>query len=120
VSNVKKTDQKKFQKVLIEQRDRLAINARRALTGDIHLDPDDFSDEIDSASAESGLAFVGRLRERERALLQKIEASLAKIEAGTFGTCVQCGEDIGLKRLEARPVASLCIDCKSQQEKLEH
>jgi len=63
---------------------------------------------------------VGRLRERERALLQKIEASLAKIEAGTFGTCVQCGEDIGLKRLEARPVASLCIDCKSQQEKLEH
>lgn len=117
---MKKTDQKKFQKMLMEQREKLIANARRAVQGDIHLDPDDFSDEIDSASSESGLAFVGRLRERERALLQKIEASLAKIEAGTFGTCISCGEDIGLKRLEARPVASLCIDCKAQQEKLEH
>ena len=94
---MKKNDQKKFQKMLTEQRDKLVVNARRAVTGDIHLDPDDFSDEIDSASSESGLAFVGRLRERERALLQKIEASLAKIEAGTFGTCVSCGEDIGMK-----------------------
>ena len=57
---MKKTDQKKFQKMLLEQRDKLVANARRAVAGDIHLDPDDFSDEIDSASSESGLAFVGR------------------------------------------------------------
>ena len=62
---------------------------------------------------------VGRLRERERVLLQKIDAALAKIEAGTYGKCLSCGEDIGLKRLQARPVATLCIDCKSQQEKRE-
>ncbi|MCP4004776.1 MAG: conjugal transfer protein TraR [bacterium] len=117
---MRKTDQKKFIKYLNENKERLIENARKALAGDIHLDPDDFSDEIDSASSESGLAFVGRLRERERVLLQKIEAALAKIEAGTYGKCLSCGEDIGLKRLQARPVATLCIDCKSQQEKLEH
>lgn len=116
---MRKIDQKKFIKPLNEQREKLVANARRAMTGDIHLDPDDFADEIDSASSESGVAFVGRLRERERVLLQKIDASLAKIEAGTFGTCVSCGEDIGMKRLMARPVADLCIDCKSEQEKRE-
>jgi len=116
---VKKADQKKFKKSLLAMRDEMIANAKRAVTGDIHLDPDDFPDEIDSASSESGFAFIGRLRERERVLLQKIEAALEKIEQGTFGTCLSCGEDIGTKRLEARPVAELCIDCKSQQEKLE-
>ncbi len=116
---MRKSDQKKFIKPLNETREKLIANAKRAVTGDVHLDPDDFADEIDSASSESGVAFVGRLRERERVLLQKIDASLAKIEAGTFGRCISCGEDIGLKRLRARPVADLCIDCKSEQEKRE-
>ncbi len=116
---MRKSDQKKFIKPLNETREKLIANAKRAVTGDVHLDPDDFADEIDSASSESGVAFVGRLRERERVLLRKIDASLAKIEAGTFGRCISCGEDIGLKRLRARPVADLCIDCKSEQEKRE-
>lgn len=116
---MRKTDQKKFEKLLVQSRDDLIAKARKAMSGDIHLDPDDFPDEIDSASSESGLAFIGRLRERERVLLQKIEAALEKIREGTYGKCISCGEDIGLKRLEARPVAELCIDCKSQQEKLE-
>ncbi len=116
---MRKSDQRRFIKALNETKEKLIANARRAVTGDVHLDPDDFADEIDSASSESGVAFVGRLRERERVLLQKVEASLAKIEAGTFGVCISCGEDIGLKRLEARPVADLCIDCKSEQEKRE-
>jgi DnaK suppressor protein len=89
------------------------------MSGDIHLDPDDFPDEIDSASSESGLAFIGRLRERERVLIQKIDKALRKIQEGTYGTCVSCGEDIGSARLKARPVADLCIDCKNQQERLE-
>jgi len=116
---VNKRTQQKFKKILDEMREELIANARRAVTGDIHLDPDDFPDEIDSASSESGLAFIGRLRERERILVQKIDLALHKIEDGSYGTCGVCGEDIGLKRLEARPVAELCIDCKSQQEKLE-
>ena len=116
---MRKTEQKKFIKDLVATKEKLLANARRALSGDVHLDPDDFPDEIDSASSDSALAFVGRLRERERILLQKVDAALAKIDAGTFGTCISCGEDIGIKRLRARPVADLCIDCKSQQEKRE-
>lgn len=116
---MRKSDQKKFTKILEEKRAGLLDSAKRALTGDVHLDPDDFPDEIDAASSESGLAFIGRLRERERMLILKIEAALQRIEAGGYGTCLSCGEDIGLQRLRARPVATLCIDCKSQQEKLE-
>ena len=116
---MRKSDQKKFTKILEEAKQQLLDNARRAMTGDIHLDPDDFADEIDSASSESGLAFIGRLRERERQLIQKIDLSLQKIEVGTYGTCRMCEEDIGMERLRARPVADLCIDCKSQQERLE-
>ena len=116
---MRKTDQNKFIKLLNAQRDELLTNARRAVSGDVHLDPDDFPDEIDSASSESGLAFIGRLRERELQLIQKIDAALEKIEEGEYGTCRVCGEDIGMNRLKARPVADMCIDCKSQQERLE-
>lgn len=116
---MRKNDQKKFLKILVEAKQGLIDNARRAMSGDIHLDPDDFADEIDSASSESGLAFIGRLRERERQLIQKIDLSIRKIENGTYGTCIMCEEDIGMARLRARPVADLCIDCKSQQERLE-
>ncbi len=117
---MKKSDQKKFLKVLQENRQKLIENAKRAMSGDVHLDPNDFPDEIDTASSESGLAFIGRLRERERVLIQKIDSALQKIEDGTYGVCASCEEDIGLERLMARPVADLCIDCKSQQERLEH
>ncbi len=109
----------RFKKILLEQRDELLQSARRSLDGDIHLDPDDFPDEIDSASSEMNLAFQGRLRERERGLISKINQALAKIEDGSFGECEMCGEQISLKRIQARPVAQLCIECKSEQEQLE-
>ncbi len=116
---MKKRDREKFRKILTEQREQLVGNAKRALTGDVHVDPDDFPDEIDTAASEVNLQFTGRLREREQGLLAKIDAALEKIENGEYGECVNCGEDIGAKRLKARPVAELCIDCKSEQEKLE-
>ncbi len=116
---MKKRDVQKLQKILLEQRDQLLGNSKRALSGDIHVDPDDFPDEMDTASSEVNLQFTGRLREREQGLLTKIDAALEKIEQGEYGACVSCGEDIGVKRLQARPVAELCIDCKSEQEKLE-
>jgi DnaK suppressor protein len=116
---LKKRDLQRFQKGLLAQKEQLLGNARKALSGDIHLDPDDFPDEIDTASSEIGLSFIGRLRERERGLLNKINAALEKIEQGVYGECENCGEEIGLKRLDARPVAELCIDCKAEQEKLE-
>jgi DnaK suppressor protein len=114
-----KRDLQRFEKLLLEQREQLQGNQKKALTGDVHVDPDDFPDEIDTASSEVNLQFTGRLREREQGLLAKIDAALAKIEEGSFGKCVSCGEDIGVKRLKARPVAELCIECKSEQEKLE-
>ena len=114
-----KRDLQKFKKLLTEQREEILGNARRALSGDIHVDPDDFPDEIDTASSEVNLQFTGRLREREQGLLSKIDAALEKIDAGEYGECRSCGEDIGVKRLRARPVAELCIECKSEQEKLE-
>lgn len=116
---MKKSDLEKVAALLTESRRKLLDNARSATGGDVHLNPDDFADEIDSASSESGLAFIGRLRERERILLQKTEAALAKIEAGSYGICVECEEPIGAARLLARPVATLCIDCKSEQERRE-
>jgi DnaK suppressor protein len=116
---LRKRDLDKFKKVLTEQRAQLTGMAKKAVSGEIHLDPDDFPDEIDSASSEMNLAFQGRLRERERGLLAKIEEALQKIEQGIYGECENCGEEIGLKRLEARPVAELCIDCKSEQERME-
>lgn len=116
---MRKRDQDKFKKVLETQRDQLLGNVEKALTGDVHLDPDDFPDEVDAASAEVGLAFIGRLRERERGLLKKISTALDKMDEGIYGECENCGEQISLKRLDARPVAQLCIDCKGEQEQRE-
>ncbi len=116
---MRKRELDRLRKLLEGQREQLVGNAKRALTGDIHLDPDDFPDEMDAASSEISLAFTGRLRERERHLLAKVDQALAKIEAGEYGLCESCGEEIGTKRLEARPVAELCIDCKAEQERLE-
>lgn len=73
-------------------------------------------DPNDRATVESGRSFELRIRDRERKLLSKVEEALARIDEGTFGVCEGCGEDIGLKRLEARPVTTLCIDCKTLQE----
>ncbi|MDR3629402.1 MAG: RNA polymerase-binding protein DksA [Desulfocapsaceae bacterium] len=73
-------------------------------------------DPNDRASIESDRSFELRIRERERKLLSKIEEALERVEDGSFGICEACGEEIGIKRLEARPVTTLCIDCKTLQE----
>ena len=114
-----KRELQKFRALLAVQRDELIGNAKRALSGDIHVDPDDFPDEMDTASSEVNLQFTGRLREREQGLLSKIDAALEKIDRGDYGKCMNCGEDIGIARLRARPVAELCIECKAEEEKLE-
>jgi DnaK suppressor protein len=60
-----------------------------------------------------------RIRDREHKLIKKIKKALDRIENGTFGICESCGEEISIKRLEARPVTSQCIECKSKEEALE-
>jgi RNA polymerase-binding transcription factor len=75
-----------------------------------------FPDPTDRATMESERNLTLRIRDRERKLRNKIEDALARIDAGTFGVCEVCEGEIGYKRLEARPVTTLCINCKSEQE----
>lgn len=73
----------------------------------------------DQASAEANQNFTLRLREREQKLLKKISDAIARISDGSFGICEACGEKISAKRLKARPVTTLCIDCKTEEEEQE-
>lgn len=75
-----------------------------------------FPDPNDRATQESEFAMELRARDRERKLIKKIEESMGNIDTGDYGYCEQCGVEIGVRRLEARPTASLCIDCKSLDE----
>ncbi len=76
-------------------------------------------DPLDLAVTESNREFSLRLADRERRLVNKIRHSLSRITNGEFGTCESCGEEITYKRLLARPVATQCIDCKTEAEQLE-
>ena len=75
-----------------------------------------FADPADRASAESDRAFTLRIRDRERRLIRKIQAAIQRLDEGTYGICEDCGEDISIPRLKARPVTKLCINCKARQE----
>jgi DnaK suppressor protein len=75
-----------------------------------------FPDPNDRATQESEFTMELRARDRERKLIKKIDESIDKIDSGEYGYCEQCGIQIGLRRLEARPTAALCIDCKSLDE----
>ena len=80
---------------------------------------DNYPDPTDRATAESDRNFELRIRDRERKLLSKIKSAIERIEGNSYGICDDCGEDIDIQRLEARPVTTLCIDCKTQQENAE-
>jgi len=75
-----------------------------------------FADPNDRASQETDIAIELRNRDRERKLIKKIDETLSSIENGDYGYCNKCGVEIGIKRLEARPTATLCIDCKTLDE----
>ena len=75
-----------------------------------------FADPNDRASQETDIAIELRNRDRERKLIKKIDEALGRLEAGEYGYCDSCGVEIGLKRLEARPTATMCIDCKTLEE----
>jgi DnaK suppressor protein len=75
-----------------------------------------FADPNDRASQESDIALELRNRDRERKLIKKVDEALGRINDGEYGYCDSCGVEIGLKRLEARPTATLCIDCKTLEE----
>ncbi|HZA54852.1 MAG TPA: RNA polymerase-binding protein DksA [Candidatus Udaeobacter sp.] len=81
------------------------------------MDEDEnFPDPSDRASMESNRNSVLRIRDRERKLIFKIQEALRRLDEGEYGVCEECGDNIGIERLKARPVTTLCIDCKSSQE----
>ena len=78
-----------------------------------------FPDPNDRATQESEFSLELRTRDRERKLIRKIDEALKRIEDGSYGFCLETGEPIGVKRLEARPETTLCIRCKEDQERIE-
>jgi DnaK suppressor protein len=113
---MKKKELQHFAEKLKEEKARVLNHTNEQGKEDLTISTEDLADEVDLASSELNQSVALRLRDRERLLLQKIEIALSKIEEGTFGICEICEESIETKRLEARPVAELCIRCKEAQE----
>ena len=107
-----------FKKLLTQRQNVLLEDANKTLT-DMTDQTQNFPDPTDRASMESDRNFELRIRDRERRLISKINDGLDRIEAGTYGICEECGENISDERLKARPVTTLCIDCKKKQENQE-
>ena len=106
---------KHFKDILVSLKDELSEDIERT----VHTMQDEatvFADPNDRASQESDIALELRNRDRERKLIKKIDETLGRIEADDYGYCDKCGVEIGIKRLEARPTATLCIDCKTLEE----
>jgi len=114
-----KKELKRFKEILLQRKKELIQTAEVTRERGMVLDTDDLPDEVDLASSEAEQSMNLLLRDRERVLVKKIDKALAKIESGEYGTCESCGDEIGMKRLEARPVTDLCIRCKEEQERIE-
>lgn len=108
-----------IKKKLLKQRQELLSEAEHTLNNKISTEKESFPDPTDQAVAEHDNNFLLRLRGREQKLLKKIDEAIARIDSGTYGVCESCGGQITSKRLEARPVTTLCIECKTAQEEEE-
>ncbi len=106
---------KAFQRLLAARRQELLDEAERTVGG-MTDSKENFPDPTDRASLESNRNAMLRIRDRERKLISKIDDALKRIQDGSYGLCDSCGGPIGMDRLKARPVTTLCIDCKSDQE----
>lgn len=104
-----------FRLILKAWRDQLREEVDRTVT---HMKDEaaNFPDPVDRAAQEEEFSLELRTRDRERKLIKKIEKTLKRIEDDDFGFCDSCGIEIGIRRLEARPTADLCIDCKTMAE----
>ena len=106
-------------KKLFEQQKENVLENNKVIRDDFAVNSDDRMDDIDQASADVEQSLRMRLRNREMLLIKKINEALVRIEEGTFGLCESCENDIEIKRLEARPTATLCIACKEDEERRE-
>ena len=104
-----------FKAMLLDWKHQLIGEADRTKTY-IQDESSAMPDINDRATQEEEFALALRTRDRERKLIRKIDKSLAEISNGDYGFCEECGIEIGIRRLEARPTATLCIDCKTLAE----
>lgn len=105
----------RFEQLLKGRRQEILDDAGRTVGG-MTDNRETFPDPSDRATLEANRNALLRIRDRERKLLSKIDEALGRIGDGTYGVCESCGEEIGVERLNARPVTTLCIQCKSDQE----
>jgi DnaK suppressor protein len=108
-----------IRETLALEKRRLLRNAQEGLSFAMNRERTVGRDSIDESMEEELFSTELRLRDREKWLLNKINSALERLEAGTIDECEECGEPIGAKRLLARPVTTLCIECKEEREKEE-
>lgn len=113
---MKKKDLDRFKERLLAQKRQIIESANKVKIQELNVSRDDLPDEMDLATADLSQSLLLRLKDRERAVLPKIEKALGKIEQGEYGICESCGNEIGIGRLEVRPFAVLCIKCKEEEE----
>ena len=107
-----------FKKILLDWRQELLTDSKKTLKR-LQENPLDIIEEVDRGSWESDLAFELRTRDRYRKLINKIDAALERIEDGTYGYCEETGEEIGIRRLMVRPIATLTIEAQTRHERRE-
>ncbi len=113
---MKQRDLEFFRGLLQARRQEILAESDRAVGAMNGHERINYADPADRAALESDRNFLLRLRDRERKLLGKIDEAFARLEDGTYGRCEECGGQIGIERLKARPVTTLCIECKASQE----
>ena len=104
-----------FEKILLAWRDTIH-SKMNMVKSQMKGEDENFADPVDRASQEEELSLELREQDRERKLVRKIEESLESLKQGDYGYCESCGAEIGIRRLEARPTATQCIDCKTLDE----
>ena len=115
---MEKKDIEFFKKLLTNRLEDLLSRADETVSG-MTEQRESFPDPTDRASLEEDRNFMLRIRDRENKLIKKIKTALKRIENNTFGICDKCGDDISFKRINARPVTTQCIECKTKGEAAE-
>jgi DnaK suppressor protein len=115
---MKKMDLEFFRNLLTQWLEEL-LNRADETVDELIESQENLADPLDRATFESDRIRMLRIRDRESMLIKKIRQSLKDIENGEYGICEDCGEDISIERLKARPVTALCIGCKTKRESME-
>jgi DnaK suppressor protein len=116
---MRQRDLKLFRKLLEGRKREILLEAAHAIDTMNNDSEEAYADPTDRAALESDRNFLLRMRDRERKLLGKIDEAFTRLDDGSYGSCEECGGEIGVERLKARPVATFCIGCKSAQEERE-